>query len=100
MCGHGGERMLKVSVLGDKCEKTPELFSIDGYEPESNTVYQFHRCHSHGHTCLENSTKRQGMKYKDTCKIDWLIANNGWDTKFILLSIWGCQKPILGLGKR
>ena len=77
MCGHGGETMMTVWVLNDKGEKEPASFLIDGYEPETNTVYQFHGCHWHGHTCLKNRTKRQQKRYKDTCQIDRLIKNNG-----------------------
>ena len=32
MCGHGGERMVKVWVLNDKDEKEPAYFLVDGYE--------------------------------------------------------------------
>ena len=39
MCGHGRERMGKVWVLNDKGKKTPVTFLVDGYEPETNTVY-------------------------------------------------------------
>ena len=39
MCGYGGERMVKVWVLNDKGEKEPVTFSVDGYEPETHTVY-------------------------------------------------------------
>ena len=59
MCGHGGERIVKVWVLDCKTKKTPAYFSVDGYEPETNTVYQFHRSHWHGHTCMLNRTKRR-----------------------------------------
>ena len=52
MCGHGGELMVKVWVLDDKGKKAPVLFLFDGYEPVTNTVYQFHGFHWHGHTCL------------------------------------------------
>ena len=51
MCGHGGERMVKAWVLNDKGKKEPAFFLVDGYDPETNTVYQFHGCHWHGHTC-------------------------------------------------
>ena len=44
MCGHGEERMVTVWVLNDKGKKEPVYFLVDGYEPESNTVYQFHGC--------------------------------------------------------
>ena len=95
MCGRSGERMVKAWVLNDKGEKKPVSFLLDGYEPETNTVYQFHGCHWHGHTCLKNRSRRQQKRYKDTCKIDWLIENNGWDTKYNLVSTWECEEPIL-----
>ena len=57
MCGNCGERMVRVWFLIDK--KTPATFLTDGYEPETNTVYQLYGCHWRGHTCLNNRTKRQ-----------------------------------------
>ena len=42
MCGHGGERMVTVWVLNDKGEKEAPFSLVDGYEPETNTVCQFH----------------------------------------------------------
>ena len=85
MCGHSGERMVNVWVINDKDKKTLVPFwPMD--IPENNTVCQFHGCHWHGHTCLKNSTKRLQKRYKDTCQTDWLIKNNGWDTKYNLMS--------------
>ena len=75
--------------------KTPVPFLVDGYERKTNTVYQFHGYHCHGHTCLKNRTTRSEKRYKDTCQIDWLIKDNGWDTKYNLVSVWECEKPIL-----
>ena len=95
MCRYGGERMVNVWVLNDKGKKTPESFMVDGYEPETNTVYQFHGCHLHGYTSLENRTNRQQKRYRDTCQIDRLVRKNGWDTKCNLVSAWECEKPIL-----
>ena len=95
MCGHGGKRMVKVWVLNDKGKKEPVFVLVDGYEPETNTVHQFHRCHWHGHTCLKDRTRRQQKRYKDTCQIDRLIKNNGWDTKYNLVPTWECEEPIL-----
>ena len=94
MCRHGGEHMVNVWILNDKSKKTPVPFLVDGYERETKTVYQFHGCHWHGHTCLKNHTKRQQKKYKDMCQIDRLIKNNGWDTKYNLVSTWRCEEPI------
>ena len=31
----------------------------------------------------------------DTCQIDRLIKNNGWDTKYNLVSTWEYEEPIL-----
>ena len=35
------------------------------------------------------------MRYKDTWQFGMLIANNEWDTKYNLVSIWEFEKPIL-----
>ena len=78
-----------------KVKKNQHRFLIDGYEPETNTVYQFHGCHWHGHTCLKNRTKSQQKRYRDTCQIDWLIKNYAWDTEYNLVSTWECEEPIL-----
>ena len=79
MCGHGGEWIVTVWVLNDKNEKEPEHFLVDGFEPETNTVYQFHRCRWHGHTCLKTVQK-----------------DNKRDTKIRVISI-GLSKIIDGI---
>ena len=68
---------------------------VDGYEPKTNTLYQFHECHWHRHICLKDHTNRQQKRYEDTFQIDWLIENNRWDTKYNLVSTWECEEPIL-----
>ena len=83
---HSGERLVTVWILDDKGEKEPGFLLVDRYEPDINTVYQYHGCHWHGHTCLKNRTKRQQKRYEDMCQIDWLIENNGWDTKYNFVS--------------
>ena len=50
--------MVTVWVVNDKGKKEPVSFLVDGYEPKTNTVYQFHGCHWHGHICLKNRTRR------------------------------------------
>ena len=95
MCGHGGERMVTVWVLNDKGEKAPVSFLVGGYEPETNTMYHVQGCHWHGHTYVKNRTRRQQKRYKDTCKNDWLIENNGRDTKYNPVSTWKCEEQIL-----
>ena len=75
--------------------KRTSLFLIDGYEPDTNTVYQFHGCHWYGHTCLKDRTKRQQNRYNDTCQIDWLVKNNGWDINYSFVSTRECEEPML-----
>ena len=87
--------MVTTWVLNDKGKKEPASFLVDGYKLETNTVYQFHGCHWHGHTCLKNRTKSQQKRYRDTCQIDWLIKNYAWDTEYNLVSTWECEEPIL-----
>ena len=87
ICGHGGERRVMIWYLDFIGQNTPAYFSVDDYQPKTDTVYHFQGCHCHRHTCMENFTKRQKMRYKDTCQIDRVIANNGRDTKYNLVSI-------------
>ena len=68
---------MTVWTLNDNGKKELVSFLVDGYEPETNTVYLFHGYHWHGHICLKDRTKRQQNRYKDTGQIDWLIENNG-----------------------
>ena len=56
---------MPVWVLNDKGEKELVSFLIDGYEPGINTVYQFHGCHWHGHTCLKNKILCQPRNVKN-----------------------------------
>ena len=76
-------------------QKNAGIFLGRWIEPETNTVYQFHGCHWHGHTCLKDRTTRQQKRYKDTCQMDRLIKNNGRDTKYNLVSTWECEEPVL-----
>ena len=99
MCGHGGERQVMVRYLNSKGEKDYTTYPVDGYEPETKTVYQFHGCKWHGHACIKDRTKKQRKIYRDTLAIDRLIENNGVDTlthknsKINLVRAWECEKP-------
>ena len=53
MCGHGRERSVKVLMLDHKDEKTPAYILTYGYEPKTNTIYQFHGFNWHGRTCIK-----------------------------------------------
>ena len=94
MCGHGGERMVKVWVLNYKGKKTSVTFLVDEYEPETNTEYQFMSL-AWAYMFKESYKKTTKVIYKDLCQIDRLIKNNGWDRKNNLVSTWKCEEPIL-----
>lgn len=86
MCGHGGERQVTVTYEDGDGNKQCHSRKVDGYEPETNTVYQFHGCNWHGCPCLGVRTKKQIEKYRDT---EWfeekLLAN-----EYNVVSIWEC----------
>ena len=98
MCGHGGERDVTVWYLNSNGKRDYATYPVDGYEPETRRVYQFHGCKWHGHTCIKDRTEKQRERYLDTFTIDGLIENNGVDTlthkisKFNLVRVWECEK--------
>ena len=99
MCGPGGERQVTVWYLNFNGKRDYTTYPVDGYEPETRTVYQFHGCKWHGHNCIKDRTSSQRERYLDTLTIDRLIENNGVDTlthknsKFNLVRVWECEKP-------
>ena len=48
-------------MLDHKDEKTPAYILTYGYEPKTNTIYQFHGFNWHGRTCI----KKLQVKTKD-----------------------------------
>ena len=81
LCGHGGERC----ILIDKNEVL-----VDGYEPKSKTVYQFHGCKWHGCSCLGSKrTKRDRQRYQETLAIEAKIKGLGYK----VVSVWEHEKP-------
>ena len=89
LCGHGGERQVTVLIENDKGELTPHCYSVDGYEPETNTVYQYHGCYWHGHTCQKDGTEKQLARYVDTICLDKHIERNNYN----LVVAWECENP-------
>ena len=83
MCGHGGERCVTFTVSGKEKE-----IMVDGYDPESLTVYQFHGCKWHGCPC-------QGVpndpRYESTLRRDAFIRSLGYN----VISVWECQNSEL-----
>ena len=84
LCGHGGERCVTYTTpLGNEVE-----IMVDGFDPKSSTVYQFHGCKWHGCPC-------QGVpnhpKYQRTIERDNFIKSLGHN----VISVWECENPKL-----
>ena len=90
MCGHGGERVVPIVVKDVKGKANLVSIKVDGYEPETKTVYQFHGCKWHGCFCQKERTERERCLYEKTLYNDQLISNSG---KYTLVKVWECEEP-------
>ena len=79
LCGHGGERCYRD-------ERGNEIL-FDGYEPETNTVFEFYGCKWHGCPC--STTDK--IKYNETIEREKKIKSLGYN----LVSVWECENPKL-----
>ena len=77
LCGHGGERCIKIKQ-GNKTYEIP----VDGFEPVSKTVYQFHGCYWHGCDC--NPDLYDAERFQKTKDMEEKIRGAG----FRVVSIW------------
>ena len=84
LCGHGGERC----VTFTNSEGKEVEIMVDGLEPESSTVYQFHGCKWHACPCQGTPNH---PKYQRTIERDNFIRSLGHN----VISVWECEKPLL-----
>ena len=91
LCGHGGE--FSVIISGKK-------FFVDGYEPKTRTIFQYHGCKWHGCPCKKSGSSEQSSKernsldeerYAKTIELEKKMREQG----FKLISVWECEKPKL-----
>ena len=59
---------------------------VDGYNPETSTVYQFHGCKWHGCSCITGSTSD---KYQKTLNLENQIQS----LRYNVVSVWECKNP-------
>ena len=104
LCGHGGEYY--VTVKDDEEDRKKEI-PVDGYESESNTIFQYHGCKWHGCPCrkrkernsLEEERRPLGrskalsaeQRYAKTIELEKKMKKQG----FKIVSVWECEKPEL-----
>ena len=82
LCGHGGEFSVKI---GGK-----KIF-VDGYEPKTRTIFQYHGCKWHGCPCQKERNSIDEKKYSKTIELQEKMKQQG----FKLFSVWECEKPEL-----
>lgn len=76
------------------CEKKVGRFPVDGYDPQTNTVFQFHGCFYHQHDCWmtrnvkdEQWLKEYPKKFDQTRRISNYIRSAGYR----LVEMWECE---------
>ena len=88
LCGHGGEFCAGVlNVEGDWGKEIP----VDGYEPESKTIFQYYGCKWHGCPCQKKRNSLDEERYSNTIDLEKKMKEQ-W---FKIVSVWECEKPEL-----
>ena len=88
LCGHGGEFCVEVGKAeGDRKKEIP----VDGYEPESKTIFQYYGCKWHGCPCRKERNSLDEERYSKTIDLEKKMK----EQEFKLVSVWECEKPEL-----
>ena len=88
LCGHGGEYY--VTVKDDEEDREKEI-PVDGYEPESKTIFQYYGCKWHGCPCQKERNSLDEERYAKTIDLQKRMEEQG----FKIVSVWECEKPEL-----
>ena len=121
LCGHGGEYYVRLYAGKEKNSHAREIpvdeknshareipvdeknshareIPVDGYEPKSNTIFQYHGCKWHGCPCQKrkerNSLEEErsaDQRYAKTIELEKKMKEQG----FKIVSVWECEKPEL-----
>jgi hypothetical protein len=67
-------------------------YKADGYDPHTNTIYEFHGCFWHGCSCKKNNLDEsikliQEIRYRKTLEREEFIKSQGYS----LITMWECQ---------
>ena len=95
LCGYGGEYYVYLYAGKEKDSRAREI-PVDGYEPESNTIFQYHGCKWHGCPCRkERNSLEEALiaeqRYAKTIELEKKMKEQG----FKIVSVWECEKPEL-----
>ena len=98
LCGHGGEYYVHLYAGKEKNSHAREI-PVNGYEPKSNTIFQYHGCKWHGCPCQKrkerNSLEEEisaDQRYAKTTELEKKMKEQGFK---IIVSVWECEKPEL-----
>ena len=75
------------NVEGDWGKDIP----VDGYEPESKTIFQYYGCKWHGCPCQKERNSLEEERYSETIDLEKKMK----EQNFKLVSVWECEKPEL-----
>ena len=67
LCGHGGEFCAEVLNVEEDWGKE---ISVDGYEPESKTIFQYYGCKWHGCPCQKERNSLDEERYSKTIDLE------------------------------
>ena len=102
LCGHGGEYYVYLYAGKEKNSHAREI-PVDGYEPKSNTIFQYHGCKWHGCPCQKRKERNSleealiaeeisaEQRYAKTIELEKKMKEQG----FKIVSVWECEKPEL-----
>ena len=88
LCGHGGEFYVEMLSMEEACGKD---IPVDGYEPESKTIFQYYGCKWHGCPCQKERNSLEEERYTKTIDLEKKMK----EQEFNLISVWECEKPEL-----
>ena len=83
MCGHGGERWV-------------DLAPVNGYNPETKTVFQYHGCHWHGCRKCYSKDRDKIIAHNDQTRKDQYIATLKRTRAlraagYCIIEAWACE---------
>ena len=64
---------------------------VDGYEPKTRTIFQYHGCKWHGCPCQKERNSLDEKRYSKTIDLEEKMKEQG----FKLISVWECERPVL-----
>ena len=64
---------------------------VDGYEPESKTIFQYYGCKWHGCSCQKERNSLEEERYTKTIELEKKMK----EQRLKIVSVWECEKPEL-----